>query len=75
MGKKEEGVVVGELSHVKINWNRMVVSAGWWLVSAGGTRGVPPSLGPGAAAYPPAPLPGRGKARRKSTVIHARSHQ
>lgn len=51
----------GELSHVKINWNRMVVSAGWWLVSAGGTRGVPPSLGPGAAAYPTAPLPGKGQ--------------
>lgn len=68
-----------KLSRVKINWNRMVVSVGWWLASAGGTWDIPPSLGPGAAARPIAPshgsAPAVGQNHGENPTTRSQSHQ
>lgn len=57
-----------KLSHVKINWNRMVVGAGWWLASAGGASLQSPAPVPQLIPppHPAAPLPGKGQSEAEN---------
>lgn len=80
MGKKGgKKTKLRKLSRVKINWNRLVVSVGWWLACAGGTWDIPPLLGPSAAAHPIAPshgsTPAMGQIHGENTTTRSQSPQ